>query len=146
MPITTKKLWIWTPVHGKVYLIQHYVMKFVSDLRQIGDFLHCHDITEILLIVALNTIDQTKPAFYSGFGLDRFSLCLISGSPRKIYLAIGDKVIRMDPSGGDQEDVLQTQADDLDFDIRRNLMFWIDKKEKKVTKQNHKDVKLEKKR
>ena len=71
---------------------------------------------------------------------------MISGSPRKIYLAIGDKVIRMDPSGGDQEDVLQTQADDLDFDIRRNLMFWIDKKEKKVTKQNHKDVKLEKKR
>ena len=51
----------------------------------------------------------------------------------------------MDPSGGDKEDVLQTQADDLDFDIRRNLMFWIDKKEKKVTKQKHKDVKLEKK-
>jgi len=70
---------------------------------------------------------------------------LISGSPRKIYFAIGDKVIRMDPSGGDKEDVLQTQADDLDFDIRRNLMFWIDKKEKKVTKQKHKDVKLEKK-
>jgi hypothetical protein len=27
------------PVHGEVYLIQHYVIKFVSDLRQIGDFL-----------------------------------------------------------------------------------------------------------
>lgn len=49
----------------------------------------------------------------------------------------------MDPSGGDKEDVLQTQADDLDFDIRRNLMFWIDKKEKKVTKQNQKDIKIE---
>ena len=68
---------------------------------------------------------------------------MISGSPRKLYFAIGDKVIRMDPSGGDKEDVLQTQADDLDFDIRRNLMFWIDKKEKKVTKQNQKDIKIE---
>ena len=27
------------PVHGEVYLIQHYVMKFVSDLRQVGSFL-----------------------------------------------------------------------------------------------------------
>ena len=25
------------PVHGKVYSIQHYVMKFVSDLQQVGD-------------------------------------------------------------------------------------------------------------
>ena len=26
-------------VHGEIYLIQHYVIKFVSDLRQVGDFL-----------------------------------------------------------------------------------------------------------
>ena len=26
-------------VHGKVYSIQHYVIKFVSDLRQVGGFL-----------------------------------------------------------------------------------------------------------
>ena len=25
-------------VHGEVYSIQHYVIKFVSDLRQIDDF------------------------------------------------------------------------------------------------------------
>jgi len=53
---------------GEVYSIQHYVIKFVSDLRQVGDFLRVltpvsstnkierHDITEILLKVALNTI------------------------------------------------------------------------------------------
>ena len=28
------------PVHGEVYSIQHYVIKFVSDLRQVGGFLH----------------------------------------------------------------------------------------------------------
>ena len=28
------------PVHGKVYSIQHYVIKFVSDLQQVGGFLH----------------------------------------------------------------------------------------------------------
>ena len=58
-------------VHGEVYSIQHYVIKFISDLQQIGGFLrvlfgflhqyNCrHDIAEILLKVALNTINQTK--------------------------------------------------------------------------------------
>jgi hypothetical protein len=28
------------PIHGEVYLIQHYVITFVSDLRQVSDFLH----------------------------------------------------------------------------------------------------------
>ena len=52
---------------GKEYLIQHYVIKFVNDLRQIDGFspdtpvcstnkTDRHDITEILLKVALNTI------------------------------------------------------------------------------------------
>ena len=27
------------PAHGEVYSIQHYVIKFVSDLRQVGRFL-----------------------------------------------------------------------------------------------------------
>ena len=27
------------PIHGEVYSIQHYVIKFVSDLRQVGGFL-----------------------------------------------------------------------------------------------------------
>jgi hypothetical protein len=56
------------PVHGKMYSIQHYVIKFVRDFRQIGGFLavsatnktNRHDITEILLKVALNTINQAK--------------------------------------------------------------------------------------
>jgi hypothetical protein len=36
VPITTKAVSL-NPVHGKVYSIQHYVIKFVSDL--VGDFL-----------------------------------------------------------------------------------------------------------
>ena len=27
------------PIHGEVYLIQHYVIKFVSDLWRVGGFL-----------------------------------------------------------------------------------------------------------
>jgi hypothetical protein len=27
------------PVHGDVYSIQHYAIKFLSDLRQVGSFL-----------------------------------------------------------------------------------------------------------
>jgi len=55
------------PTHGKVYSIQHYVIKFVSDLRKVGVFLRVlrfpppnktdlHDITDIMLKVALYTI------------------------------------------------------------------------------------------
>jgi hypothetical protein len=39
VPITTKVVSL-NPVHGEVYSIQHYVIKFVSDLRQVGGFLH----------------------------------------------------------------------------------------------------------
>ena len=55
--------------HGEVYSIKHYAIKFVSDLKQVSDFLRvlrfystnktdCHYITEIK--VALNTINQTN--------------------------------------------------------------------------------------
>ena len=50
--------------------VQHYVIKFVRDLQQVCGFLQGpvssnnktdrHDITEILLKVALNTIRQTN--------------------------------------------------------------------------------------
>jgi hypothetical protein len=38
MPITTNVVSS-NPDHSEVYLIQHYVIKFVSDLRQVGGFL-----------------------------------------------------------------------------------------------------------
>jgi len=58
------------PAHGELYSIQHYVIKFVSDLRQDIGFLRVfrfsstnkndlHDIAEILLKVALNIITLT---------------------------------------------------------------------------------------
>jgi hypothetical protein len=56
-------------MHGEVYPIQDYVIKFVSDLRQVGFFFpgtlvsttnktDRHDVTEIFLKVALNIINQ----------------------------------------------------------------------------------------
>ena len=44
VPITTKVVGS-NPVHGEVYTIQLYVIKFVSDLRQVSGFL---DFTELL--------------------------------------------------------------------------------------------------
>ena len=38
VPITTK-IMSSNPIHGEVYSIQHYVIKFVSDLRQVDGFL-----------------------------------------------------------------------------------------------------------
>ena len=67
MPITTKAVNL-NPTHGEVLLImiQGYVIKFVSDLRQVSGSLLVlrfpppikltYVITEILLKVALNTI------------------------------------------------------------------------------------------
>ena len=58
------------PVHGKMYLIQHYVIEFVSYLRQVcgeknqvpsTNKTDHNDITEIFLQVVLNTINQ-KPS------------------------------------------------------------------------------------
>jgi hypothetical protein len=68
MPIATKVVSL-NPIHGDVYSIQLYVIKLVSDLLKVGGFLRvsrfpppnktdCHDITEILLKVVLNTINQ----------------------------------------------------------------------------------------
>jgi hypothetical protein len=56
---------------GMVYSIQHYVIKFISDLRQFSpstlisstNKTDRHEITEILLIVALNTITLTPWKF-----------------------------------------------------------------------------------
>jgi hypothetical protein len=50
--------------HGEVYSIQHYVIKFVSDLPQgtsdsSTNKANHDDIAEILLKVALNTISLT---------------------------------------------------------------------------------------
>jgi len=66
VPIATKVVSS-NPVHGGVYSIQHYVIKFVSDLRQVGglpriltDKTKRHGVTEILLKVPLKTINQTR--------------------------------------------------------------------------------------
>jgi hypothetical protein len=70
VPITTNVVSS-SPVHGKVYSVQHYVIMFVSDLPQVGGFLRVlwfpspikhdrHHTSEILLKVALNTIKETN--------------------------------------------------------------------------------------
>ena len=65
--ITTKVVCL-NSVHGKVYSIQYYVIKFVIDLQwfSLGSLVSStnitdsHDITEILLKVALSTSNQAK--------------------------------------------------------------------------------------
>jgi hypothetical protein len=58
-----------------VFSIQHYVIQFISDLRQVGGFISNtsvsstnktdrHDITEILLKVALNTINHINCIYF----------------------------------------------------------------------------------
>jgi hypothetical protein len=49
---------LFVKIVGEVYSIQHYVIKFVSDSTSTNKT-DRHDITEILLKVALNTIKPT---------------------------------------------------------------------------------------
>ena len=37
VPVTTKVV-SWNPIHGEVYSMQHYVIEFVSDVRQVRVF------------------------------------------------------------------------------------------------------------
>ena len=55
----TTKVVISNPVHGEVYSIEHYVIKFVSDRSVVSSTnkTERHDTIEILLKVALNTIN-----------------------------------------------------------------------------------------
>jgi hypothetical protein len=53
-------------LQGELYSIQHCVIKFISDLRSgtpvsFTNKTDLHDITEILLKVSLNSINQPKP-------------------------------------------------------------------------------------
>ena len=77
------------PAHGDVDSIQHNVIKFVSDLRQIGDFprdspvsstnkTDRNDITEILLKVALNTITQIRICLSSEICVSPPVICTFS--------------------------------------------------------------------
>jgi hypothetical protein len=65
---TTTKVVSWNHAHGEVYSIQHYVIKFVSDLQQVCGFLRvllvsstnkASCLTKILLNVVLNIITLT---------------------------------------------------------------------------------------
>ena len=63
MPTTTN-IMSSNPAHGEVYSIQHYVIKLVSDFRQVGGFLRVHRFPPpknlpLLLKVSLHTINQT---------------------------------------------------------------------------------------
>jgi len=74
VPITTNV--VSSNPAGEVYLIQYYVIKFVSDLRQVGGFLPVlqvsttnktdrHAITKILLKVTFNTITPNQTIKWS---------------------------------------------------------------------------------
>ena len=66
VPIITKDVSL-IPAHGQVYLIQLYVMKFVSDVLpdqwfSLGtpissNIIDCHDIAEILLKISICCLD-----------------------------------------------------------------------------------------
>ena len=51
-PITSKVVSS-NPIHGDVYSIQHYVIKFVSDLRQVDSFLWVLQFPPIKLIAMI---------------------------------------------------------------------------------------------
>ena len=47
-------------VHGEVYLIQHYVIKFVSDLRQVSGFLEVFGFSPPINTITLTPVTEVK--------------------------------------------------------------------------------------
>ena len=83
------------PGSGKVYSIQHYVIKFVSDLKQVRGFLWVppfpppikpdrHNIAEILLKVTLNTISLAWKILHFWFPWQYCKTYLYSWTNNKI--------------------------------------------------------------
>ena len=91
--LSTLKVVSSNPAHVELYAIQHYMIKFVSDLQQVGGFLYttlydkvcqwfatsrlfspvsstnktdCHDVAEILLQVTLNTTNINQAPYSQG--------------------------------------------------------------------------------
>jgi hypothetical protein len=105
----TENMWLWShdggyaygvnPTHGEVYSIQHYVIKFVSDLWQVSGFLYrCtlvsstnktdpHNITEILLKVTFNTLKGPSWPWSYGNWIYNF-LCNQCLSPVMLHYVI----------------------------------------------------------
>jgi hypothetical protein len=80
------------------------VIKFVSDPRQVGGFLHqtsdIHDITEILLKVALNTLNQNLnqiEMIYFGFYIKSININIISLKHLIDYTIISDYALPILP-------------------------------------------------
>jgi len=57
VPITTNVVSS-NPVHGEVYLIQLYVIQFISDLRQVGSFLR---------VLRVSSTKKTEILFFKSF-------------------------------------------------------------------------------
>jgi hypothetical protein len=75
------------PIHGKVYSIQHYVIKFGSDLRQVGGFLRV-----LRFLPPKQKTDATSPVFlvffcvYFFFWLFRFvNFCFVCLTTWKLF-------------------------------------------------------------
>ena len=91
--------------HGEMHSIQQYVTQFVSDSAE-GRFISPstpvsstnktdrHDITEILLKVALNTIYQTKPNQTKQFLVNNVVLTLEYVKPA-LYLFLSHRAMDM---------------------------------------------------
>jgi hypothetical protein len=57
VPITTKVVSS-NPAHGEVYWMQHYVIKFFSDLRQVGGFLRVLRFPPPIKLNMISTIEK----------------------------------------------------------------------------------------
>jgi hypothetical protein len=69
VPITTDVVSL-NPAHGEVCSIQHYVIKFVSDVRQVCGFL------QVFLFpppIKLTATIYCKPTYFRGYYVPRFS-------------------------------------------------------------------------
>ena len=74
--ITTKVV-SWNRVDGDMFSMQHYVIKFVSDLRHVGGFLRIH---LYLLLFYYLVMCQTSFKGFSRIRIENYPISLIPAS------------------------------------------------------------------
>ena len=94
MPITTEVVSL-NPVHDGVYSIQHYVIKFVSDLRHVGGFLQ---------ILRFPPAEVAAWVVESWKGVKKF--CILNGFKKAEIYPYDDNTVDSDVESSDNDEPL----------------------------------------
>ncbi|XP_069108702.1 low-density lipoprotein receptor-related protein 2-like isoform X5 [Argopecten irradians] len=82
----------------------------------------------------MNSLGSYQCSCFHGYTLRNNRACVTTevASSRPVFVGLEDRIIRMGTKGDNQTTIVYGEIEDLELDVRRNLIFWIDSKANKV--------------